>query len=301
MTVELRTLRYFTAVAEAGSVTAAAASLHLTQPSLSRQLRQLERHLGLDLFVRDDGRLRLSAAGRAFLPVAEHLLDQASQAQAAAAEIAAGRMRRLTIVAPETTLTDVVVPFLATLTADDPMPSVRAEVPAAVYASLGRGADLAIGATPAPTGRPLADLPVWAYVRPDHPWASSDEVGLAELVGQTLLLPTRDYHPRRALDQAVEAARLSYGEVHEFTSAEAAQAVAASGRGIAVVSDDTRFGLVPVAIAGPLRISLFAAWDPGHYAAATIASVASRLADFCVRRYGDQVAPRTPYRSRPGC
>jgi DNA-binding transcriptional LysR family regulator len=299
MTMELRTLRYFAAVAEAGSVTAAAAALHLTQPSLSRQLRQLERQLGIDLFVRDDGRFRLSAAGQAFLPVVERLLAQAAQTRDAAAEIAAGRMRRLTIAAPDTTLTDVVAPFLATLTAGDPMPEVRAEAPASVYATLGRGADLAIGTAPAPDrfdSLPLADLLVWAYVPASHPWARGEAVELSDLIGQTLLLPARDYHPRRALDRAVEAARLSYHEVHEFASAEAAQAVAASGRGIAVVSDDARFGLRPLAVAGPdgpVRISLYAAWDRTHFAAATIRAVAERLAAFCVARYGDEVAPRT--------
>jgi DNA-binding transcriptional LysR family regulator len=293
VTVELRTLRYFVAVAEAGSVTAAAAALHLTQPSLSRQLRQLERQLGIDLFTRDDGRLRLSPAGQAFRPFAERLLAQADQTRAAAAELAAGRMRDLAIAAPATTLTDIVVPFLATLTAGDPMPSIREEVPASVYAALIRGADLAIGTTPAPPGfdsRPLADLPVWAYVPPAHPWAGRTEVDLAGLTAETLLLPTRDYHPRRALDHAVEAARLSYREVHEFTSAEAAQAVAASGRGIAVVSDDARFGLHPLAVTapdGPVLISLYAAWDRTHYAAATIRTIADRLALFCARRYGD--------------
>jgi DNA-binding transcriptional LysR family regulator len=295
--VELRTLRYLTAIAEAGSVTAAAAALHLTQPSLSRQVRQLERELGMELFTRDEGRFRLNAAGRAFLPAVEQLLAQAVRARAAAAAIAAGRMTHLTIAAPGTTLTDVVAPFLATWGSGDPMPSVRAEVPATVYATLSHGADLAIGTTPCPAGvdgLPLADLPVWAYVPPDHPWAGRDVVSLAHLVGGPLLLPTRDFHPRRALDNAVEVARLSYGEMHEFTSAEVAQAVAASGRGIAVVSDDERFGLRPIRIAGAdgmVRIRLYAAWDPGHYAATAIRVIAERLATFCVSRYGREAAP----------
>lgn len=295
--MELRTLRYFVAIARAGSVTAAAAALHVAQPSLSRQMRHLERQLGMDLFVRDDGRFRLSAAGEAFLPVVERLLAQAGQARAEAAAIAAGRPHRLTIAAPGTTLTDIVAPFLATLTPLDPMPAVRAEVPAVVYSSLGRGADLAIGTTPWPApcdGVPLADLPVWAYVPADHPWSGRETVGLTELLGRTLLLQTPDYHPRQALDRAVERGRMAYGEVHEFTSAEVAQAVAASGRGIAVVSDDTRFGLRPLRVTSPsgiVRISLYAAWERNHYAAAVIEDIARRLAVFCVSRYGAQVSP----------
>ena len=293
MTLELRTLRYFVAIAEAGTVTAAAAALHFTQPSVSRQVRQLERQLGLDLFVRDEGRLRLSAAGRAFLPLATQLLAQAAHTQAAAAAIAAGHLPTLTIAAPATTLTDVVAPFLATLGPGDPMPAVRAEVPISVYAALARGADLAIGASPWPAGLdglPLADLPLWAYVPAGHPWATRSEISVAALVAEPLLLPTPDYYPRRALDVATAAARLAYREVHEFTSAEVAQAVAASGRGIAVVSDDARFDLHPLRVLG-VGISLYAAWEPGHYAAVTIRAVAERLAAFCVTRYGRQVTP----------
>jgi DNA-binding transcriptional LysR family regulator len=301
--MELRTLRYLVAVADEGSVTAAAGAVHVTQPSLSRQLRQLERELGVDLFARDEGRLRLSAAGADFLPVARSLVAQADAALGFAASLAAGRLQHLTIAAPGTTLTDVVAPFLATLEADDPMPAVLEEVPASVYATLTRGADLAIGTTPPPatfTGMALADLPVWAYVTGTHDWARRSRVSLQELVQRPLLTQTQDFHPRRALDRAMASARVAYTELHEFGSPEVAQAVAASGRGVAVVSDDPRFDLQPLGIdapTGPVGISLYAAWDPGHHGAATIGRLAARLAAFCVARYGEQVAP--PRRRAP--
>lgn len=295
--MEIRTLRYLIAVADEGSVTAAAATVHVTQPSLSRQVRQLERELGVDLFLRDEGRLRLSAAGAEFLPVARSLVAQADAALDIAASIAAGRLQHVTIAAPGTTLTDVVAPFLATLEADDPMPAVLEEAPASVYATLTRGADLAIGTTPPPApcaGMALADLPVWAYVPRTHEWARRGRIQLEELVERPLLTQNRDLHPRRALDSAVASARLAYTELHEFGSPEVAQAVAASGRGVAVVSDDPRFDLQPLGIdgpAGPVGISLYAAWDPGHHGAATIGRLARRLAAFCVLRYGEQVTP----------
>ena len=119
-------------------------------------------------------------------------------------------------------------------------------------------------------------------------------VPLAELVERPLLTQNRDYHPRRALDSAVAIARLAYTNLHEFGSAEVAQAVAASGRGIAVVSDDPRFDLQPLMIdgpLGPLGINLYAAWRPDHHGAAIISRLAARLAAFCVARYGEQVTP----------
>ena len=295
--MEIRTLRYFVAVADLGSVTAAAAAVHVTQPSLSRQVRQLERQLAVDLFVRDEGRLRLSAAGVEFLPVARSLVAQAEAALDIAAAIAAGRLQRVTMAAPGTTLTDVVAPFLATLQPDDPMPAVLEEASGSVYATLTLGADLAIGTTPPPhhlAGIALADLPVWAYIPQNHDWAGRGHVPLAELVDRPLLTQNRDHHPRLALDSAVATARLAYTNVHEFGSAEVAQAVAASGRGIAVVSDDPRFALQPLTIdgpLGPLGINLHAAWRPDHHGAPTISGLATRLAAFCVARYGEQVAP----------
>ena len=306
--MELRTLRYVVAVADAGSVTAAATAVHVTQPSLSRQVRHLERELCVDLFVRDEGRLRLSAAGAEFLPVARSLVAQADAALGVAAAIAAGRLQHLTIAAPGTTLTDVVAPFLATLEADDPMPAVLEETPTSVYATLTRGADLAIGTTPPPehlAGTALADLPVWAYVPRTHDWSARGRISLEDLVAHPLLVQNREFHPRRALDSAVAAARLAYAELHEFGSPEVAQAVAASGRGIAVVSDDPRFDLQPLAVdgpAGPVGISLYAAWAPSHHGAATIGRMAARLAEFCVARYGEQVTPpgRRAPRKAPG-
>jgi len=66
MTVEVRHLRAFLTIAEEGTITRAAARLHLTQPALSRTLRQLEAHLGLRLVERSTHHLRLTAAGDAY-------------------------------------------------------------------------------------------------------------------------------------------------------------------------------------------------------------------------------------------
>ncbi|MDR7278093.1 LysR family transcriptional regulator [Catenuloplanes atrovinosus] len=71
MTADLRHLRAFLAIAAEGSVTGAAARLHVTQPALSRTLRQLEEHLGMRLVDRSTHHLRLTAAGEAYRQRAE--------------------------------------------------------------------------------------------------------------------------------------------------------------------------------------------------------------------------------------
>jgi len=295
--MELRTLGYFVAVAEAGSVSAAAEVVHVTQPAISRQLRQLEKDLGVVLFSRRAGRLILSAAGRQFLPHARDVLRHAESARTAAGSYAAGRLDRLTIAAPTTTLTDVIAPFLATLGPTDPMPTVFESDPREAYAALEHGADLAILTEPprsAFASMPLAVLPVWAYVPDDHRWGRRSDVTLSELVTETVLTLTPAFKPRQIIGVAMERAGLSLESVVECSNPQVAQALAAAGRGVAVVSDDPRFGLHPLEIAGtdgPLRIRLYAAWDRNHHAAMTIADFADRVRDFCAQRYGTDVLP----------
>jgi LysR family hca operon transcriptional activator len=83
--MELRHLRYFVAVAEAGSLTVAAEkTLHTAQPSLSRQIRDLEYEVGVPLMARSVHGIALTAAGRAFLDHARLALTQAAAATEAA-------------------------------------------------------------------------------------------------------------------------------------------------------------------------------------------------------------------------
>ena len=96
--MELRHLRYFVAVAEEGNLTAAAERrLYTAQPSLSRQLRDLEEEVGTPLFVRGARGVQLTAAGRAFLDHARLALGQAAEAVSAARRAASPRKATLTV------------------------------------------------------------------------------------------------------------------------------------------------------------------------------------------------------------
>ena len=86
--MELRHLRYFVAVAEAGSLTVAAARrLHTSQPSLSRQIRDLEQEVGAQLLTRRARGIELTPAGRAFLEHARSVLSQVEAAIQAARRV----------------------------------------------------------------------------------------------------------------------------------------------------------------------------------------------------------------------
>jgi DNA-binding transcriptional LysR family regulator len=101
MDVDTRVLRYFVAVAEHLSFTRAAEALFVTQPSLSRQIKQLESRLGTELFTRASSEIRLTAAGEVLLTAARrHLADwQLTSRLVRTAAAAEGNVLRIGFVA----------------------------------------------------------------------------------------------------------------------------------------------------------------------------------------------------------
>ena len=97
--MELYQLGYFLEIARQRSFTRAAERLHMAQPALSQQMKNLEAELGTDLFIRGRKETQLTAAGKAFQPRAEALLLQAEAAKAIVSDVAQLRSGRLVIAA----------------------------------------------------------------------------------------------------------------------------------------------------------------------------------------------------------
>ena len=95
--MELRHLRYFTAVAKELSFTRAAGQLNIAQPPLSTQIRQLEEELEVQLLIRSNQRVRLSAAGKAFLADAMRVLEGVEQAKQSAINASKGEFGNLAL------------------------------------------------------------------------------------------------------------------------------------------------------------------------------------------------------------
>jgi len=95
--MELRHLRYFVAVAEALNFTRAAEKLHLAQPSLTRQIHNLEAEIGVQLLNRSRSRVALTAEGRSFLVDARRLLTLAAESIAAVQRLSRGETGQLNI------------------------------------------------------------------------------------------------------------------------------------------------------------------------------------------------------------
>lgn len=292
--MELRHLRYFVAVAEAGSITRAAHVVRVAQPSLSRQIRQLEDDVGEQLVDRSGRRARLTAAGEVFLPLARDLVGRADRAASLMHGLTAPEQVTLRMAAPETTVADVIAPFLAHLPQTAPMIDVRETLPARVHDEVRSGAaDVGVTSVPPPravASRLLVHFPVWAYVRPGHRWARRRAITIRELASERLLVLGSDHGTRRQLDAAMSDAGISYGVAAETNVPQVAQALAAAGRGVAVVSDDTRYGLHGLRIrptdgSVELRVPLFAAWDHSHYAVRSIEDIVGDLAAYSQAHY----------------
>lgn len=95
--MELRHLRYFLAVAEELSFTRAAERLHMAQPPLGQQIRQLEKELGVELFHRTKRRVRLTEVGEVFLGEAYLALEQVERAAEAARRADRGETGKLSV------------------------------------------------------------------------------------------------------------------------------------------------------------------------------------------------------------
>ncbi|MEU1022315.1 LysR family transcriptional regulator, partial [Streptomyces sp. NPDC005904] len=86
--MQFQQLHYFVAVAETRHFTRAAEKVHVSQPSLSQQIRALEKELGAELFSRARGNITLTDAGEALLPLARRILADADTARIEVQELA---------------------------------------------------------------------------------------------------------------------------------------------------------------------------------------------------------------------
>jgi DNA-binding transcriptional LysR family regulator len=290
--MEWRSLRYFLAIVDAGSATAAAQRVHVAQPSLSRQIRGLEKDLGLVLFDRSAKSLSLSAAGRAFLPVARDLVNRATQAQATANTMSKGTISRLTVASAPTTVADIISPYIVQAGPAGLIVNVVEASPEHVYDAIARGdADFAVGTRVPPAemnSKVIGHAYLWAQFPPDHSLVGRDRVDIADLVAQPLIVMTQDHRVRRMFDAAVSREGLSYTPAFETESPYVAQALAAAGRGVCILSDDSRYDLEVASIGlagGELIITLFGVWDPVHYAATRIVECVDDLSGFVSKLY----------------
>ncbi|NJA59077.1 LysR family transcriptional regulator [Streptomyces sp. NEAU-H3] len=158
--MQFQQLQYFVAVAETRHFTRAAEIVHVAQPSLSQQIKALERELGAELFSRARGNITLTHAGEALLPLARRILEDAETAHHEVGEIAQLRRGRVRLGATPSLCTGLLPDVLRTY--HDRYPGIQLLIEEGgshdLVRELARGAlDLALVVLPLPTASPALE------------------------------------------------------------------------------------------------------------------------------------------------
>lgn len=260
--MELRHLRYFVTVAEERHFGRAAARLHMAQPPLSQQIRQLEGELGLALLTRTTRRVDLTPAGSAYLVRAREILAAVDAAGEEADRIASGRVGRL-IVGCVGSATYSVLPDMAR--------ALRAELPDVEFGFRGEmlSGDQAVALhdgsidlglmrrIPDPAGltiTPLRRDRLLAAIPRDHRLAGRKRLRLEELAGEPLVVYAGG--GRSTMHSTVTAlfddAGLEANVVHQVAETSTLVTFVAAGLGLAVVPDPTAALAVPSVVYVPI-------------------------------------------------
>jgi len=200
--MELRHLRYFVTVAEHQSIGRAAEHLHMAQPPLTRQIRQLEHELGVTLFRRTNRGVELTNAGQVFLDDATRVLALAEQAGDRAHRAGDGAVGRLDIALFGTGIFGVIPVMLKAFRTSTPDVTIvlhnmnkEAQLDALEHRTIDLAFNRVVGQHSGITTEVLLREPLFVAVPDDHPLAARTAVRLIELKGEPLVLFPRGLRP----------------------------------------------------------------------------------------------------------
>jgi LysR family transcriptional regulator, benzoate and cis,cis-muconate-responsive activator of ben and cat genes len=245
--MELRQLRHFMAVGEAGSITAAARKLRLTQPALSRQIKALEEELGTALLERGAHSVTVTPAGALLMAEGGTLLRAADALIEKVRVSAIGEPLRVGY-APS-----LAGEFLAVAIARFTQCHPRLRISlfdvssAEMRSGLATGKlDLAVGAAPAGGNDPIHWVPLrdygWRVVMPDsHPLAKKKEISPRDLAGERLLLYERENYPEYwdRITGYFRACKLQAKVAGEFDGVHSLMAALEANLGIALMAESS--------------------------------------------------------------
>src|SRR6266478_2176891 len=242
--MELRHLRYFVAVAEAGSLTVAAEQkLHTSQPSLSRQIRDLEDEVGAKLLTRNARGIELTPAGRAFLDHARSVLSQVEAATEAARRVAHPAKPRFAmgfLTGHELTWMPEALRIL-----HDELPNVDVMISSQYSPLLADGLskgtiDAAVlrreKSVPGLAFRLLVKEPLMVVLPSDHHLAARQAIRPGDLVGETFVSVSETAPVLRAvIDDYLKRSRIKITPAHEADHLAMGMSLIASTRGLGLL------------------------------------------------------------------
>jgi LysR family hca operon transcriptional activator len=241
--MELRHLRYFVAVAEEGSLTVAAERrLHTAQPSLSRQIRDLEEQVGVALMTRSARGIELTAAGRAFLDHARLALGQVDAGVQAARRAGEPAKRTFSIGFLAGQEVDW-LPHVTRILCDE-LPNLEVRVLSQHSAQLAEDllrqkldvAFLRPEPKPGLVYRVLTKEPLVAILPSDHRLAAHKAIEARDLAGETFIAVSDTAHILRGIINAyLEKGDVKIMPHHEIDTVAMGISLVSSTRGVALL------------------------------------------------------------------
>lgn len=252
--MELRHLRYFVTVADEENISRASARLRISQPAVSRQIKDLEDELGTALFVRGKAGMQLTPAGSAFLAHARDLLRRANSAVEQLQQFRVPAKQQLVIGVITPVLTGTLTPALRRFHQRHPKVEVRIieKSPGEQVKALRAGKlDAALVGQACEALRsefeivPLRRLPLAVVLPDDHLLALRKRIRLAELADEPFVGLDDEEYPVRTetVCRACQAAGFTPQFRHHADSVAALLAQVAAGKGVALIPAEA--GLMP--------------------------------------------------------
>lgn len=243
--MELRHVRYFLAVAEELHFGRAARRLHISQPPLSQQIRELESEIGATLFDRSERRVRLTPAGEVFLRSARELLERAGAMVREARAVAQGELGTLHIGYTTTAMYLLLPRLLSRFRAAHPEIGVRlVELASGAQGAQLRAGTLDVGFVCLPTDvdglwwRAAAHDTLLAALPENHALAAKKRLTIAELLSAPFVTVRPDAEPgwSRAIEGAIQESGAALQVVQTADTKLSLLGLVAAGIGVTIVS-----------------------------------------------------------------
>jgi DNA-binding transcriptional LysR family regulator len=245
MRVTLRQLNVFEAVARNLSFTRAAEQLHLSQPAVSMQIRQLEESVGLELFEKLGKKIQLSEAGRELHHYSQSINRQLREAEEVLESLKGLSRGRLKL-AVASTVNYFAPRLLAAFSRLYPGIGLHLDVTnreALVRLLVANESDIVLMGRPPDNleleSEPFMDNPLVVIAPPDHPLAGEKSISLERLAEEIFLMREPGSGTRQAMERFFDEHGYQIRQGMEMTRAEAIKQAVRAGMGLAIVSTHT--------------------------------------------------------------